>query len=174
MNESPHTDQSGLGRGMLWLAALGMLAGLTFLFYVTDSGPRGAVRQLERPGQDGVVLSRARNGHFLAQGSINDQSVTFLVDTGATDVALSEDLARRLGLNFGPRVTVMTAGGPARAWVTRLDKVTVGNLSLENVRASITPALGDEVLLGMSFLRHFELRQENEELIISYPGVTRT
>ena len=75
-------------------------------------------------------------------------------------------MARSMGLDFGPRTTVMTAAGPAPAWKTRLDWVSAGGLRRENVRATITPGLGNEVLLGMSFLKHFEMRQQGERLLI--------
>ena len=114
-----------------------------------------------------VVLERDRSGHYLAPGTINGQAVGFLVDTGATDVAVSESVARALGLEFGPRIQVMTAAGPAPAWITRLDSVTVGSLSRRNVRATITRGLGDEALLGMSFLRHFSLQQQGDTLVIA-------
>lgn len=113
-----------------------------------------------------VVLQSNRAGHYLAKGEINGQAIVFLVDTGATDVAVSERQARALGLEFGPRTTVMTAAGPSPAWKTRIDRVRLGSLQLENVRATITPGLGSEALLGMSFLRHFSLRQQGDELLI--------
>lgn len=113
-----------------------------------------------------VVLQSNRAGHYLAPGEINGQAIVFLVDTGATDVAVSERQARALGLEFGPRTTVMTAAGPSPAWKTRIDRVRLGSLQLENVRATITPGLGNEALLGMSFLRHFSLRQQGDELLI--------
>jgi aspartyl protease family protein len=116
--------------------------------------------------QSMIVLQRDRSGHYMAQGEINGQPVLFLVDTGATDVAVSERSARTLGLTFGPRTTVMTAAGPSPAWKTRIDRVRVGGLELENVRAMISPGLGNQVLLGMSFLRHFSIRQQGDELVI--------
>ena len=54
----------------------------------------------------------------------------------------------------------------AKAWVTRLDRVSLGSLELTNVRAIITPGLNDEALLGMGFLKYFSLRQEGEKLSI--------
>ena len=170
MSDYPHNRDSSIGRSMLWAAAIAMLLGLTVLFRVIDTDRGGTIERADEAGRTMVVVKRARSGHFLAKGSINGQAVQFLVDTGATDVALSESLAHSLGLEFGPRVVVMTAAGPADAWMTRLDRVSVGSLSLSNVRATITPALGNEALLGMSFLQHFNLRQEGDELIIANPG----
>ena len=117
-------------------------------------------------GRAMIALERDRSGHFLANGLVNGQELAFLVDTGATDVALSERKARELGLEFGPRMTVMTAAGPAVAWRTRLESVRIGSLELSNVRASITPGLGDRALLGMSFLQYFDWRQEQDRLVI--------
>jgi aspartyl protease family protein len=155
---------------MLWLSAIGLLAGLT-AFFQFSLGERGSVvNQVNHSGQAMVVLQRDRSGHYLAEGQINGQAVVFLLDTGATDVALPEDTARELGLDFGPQVDVMTAAGPMKAWRTRLDSVSVGNITLNNVRAMITRGPMEEVLLGMSFLKHFTLRQQGEELIIQSGG----
>jgi aspartyl protease family protein len=113
-----------------------------------------------------VVLEQDRSGHYEAEGQINGQAVTFLVDTGATDVALPESVARALGLEFGPRVKVMTAAGPASAWMTRLDEVRVGAIRRRNVRATITDGEFNGILLGMSFLRHYNLQQQDGRLVI--------
>jgi len=117
-----------------------------------------------------VVLQRQRNGHFSATGEINGQPVEFLIDTGATDVAVSEESARDLGLEFGPGVTVMTAAGPTAGWMTRLATVQVGALVLRDVSATIAPGLGEESLLGMSFLQHFSIVQDGDTLVIASRG----
>lgn len=166
MTHAQGQDPAPLGRLFLWLAALGMLAGLTAIFSAAQRNSGGTVVSIDESGRAMVILQRDRSGHYLAEGEINGLPVTFLVDTGATDVALPEATARRLGLAFGPQVMVMTAAGPVSAWRTRLDRVTIGSLALNNVRAMITRGPMNEVLLGMSFLRHFSLRQQGEELII--------
>jgi len=157
---------SRLGRRMLWIAALGMLGGFYLLFSIFENGG-GTVTTVGSNGSVMVVLEQDRNGHYEAEGSINGQQVSFLVDTGATDVALPESTARALGLKFGPRVNVMTAAGPSTAWVTRLDEVSVGGLRRTNVRASITAGEFDGILLGMSFLKHYSLQQSDGRLMIS-------
>ena len=150
---------------MLWVAALGLLGGLYLLFSMLENGS-STVSSVDSSGSVMVVLEQDRNGHYLAEGQINGRSVTFLVDTGATDVALPESMARALGLEFGPRVKVMTAAGPANAWVTLLDEVTIGGLRRENVRATITDGEFNGILLGMSFLRHYSLQQQDGKLMI--------
>lgn len=165
MSEYGSNPNSQLGRRMLWVAALGLLGGLYLLFSMLEN-ETGTISSVDSNGSAMVVLEQDRNGHYEAEGQINGQSVTFLVDTGATDVALPESKARALGLEFGPRVTVMTAAGPAKAWVTRLDEVTVGGLRRSNVRASITDGEFNGILLGMSFLKHYNLQQQDGRLVI--------
>ena len=157
-----------MSRAMIWLSIVGLMIALTAMFSVlTDSSNGGMTQGTTAEGQAMVIMQRERNGHFTADGSINGTPLKFLVDTGATDIAISERTARSLGLKFGPRISVMTAAGPAPAWVTRLDRVEIGGLVRRNVRATITPGLGDENLLGMSFLKHFSLRQEGDQLILA-------
>ncbi|NND45241.1 MAG: TIGR02281 family clan AA aspartic protease [Xanthomonadales bacterium] len=159
-------DAAPLGRAFLWLAALGLLAGLTFLFQAADRDRGRQLSGLDDSGRAMVVLERDRSGHYLAEGAVNGHAMMFLVDTGATDVAIPEQTARAIGLSFGPEVGVMTAAGPVTAWRTRLDRVQIGGLVLENVRALITRGPMREALLGMSFLRHFSLSQDGGQLII--------
>jgi aspartyl protease family protein len=167
MSEHRRNPDSRMGQQMLWLAALGLLGGLYLLFSMLDSGSGGGtVSTFDSNGSAMVVLEQDRNGHYQADGQINGQSVSFLVDTGATDVALPESTARALGLDFGPRVKVMTAAGPANAWMTRLDEVNVGGIRRTNVRATITSGEFNGILLGMSFLKHYSLQQQDGKLVI--------
>ena len=154
---------------MLWVAALGLLGGFYLLFSTLENGS-GTVSSVDSNGAAMVVLEQDRNGHYEAEGQINGQPVTFLVDTGATDVALPESAARALGLEFGPRIRVMTAAGPAKAWATRLDEVTVGGIRRQNVRATITDGEFNGILLGMSFLKHYSLQQTDGRLVIREPS----
>lgn len=154
------------GRLLAWFGVIGLMIGLT-AFYQAAMPERGGLVQSAYEGAAGrVVLQRDRSGHYRVPGEINGHAVAFLVDTGATDVAVSERAARAMGLAFGPRTTVMTAAGPAPAWKTRIEQVSAGGLERRDVRATITPGLGDEALLGMSFLRHFEIRQQDDRLVI--------
>ena len=158
-----------LGRSLIWLGAIVLL----LAFYGFYSGFGDDDRSLMRvTGTDQVILSRDRQGHFRAKGEINGQPVDFLVDTGATDVAVSARLARKLGLETGPEIRVRTASGTARGHLTRLEQVAVGPLLLDDVRATIMPELGGEALLGMSFLRHLDLIQSGDQLILAPAGQT--
>ena len=168
--QQPH---SGTSRWFAWVAVIGLIIGLTAFYDALTQRSNGIIQVVSEDGHAMVVLQRSRSGHYLAEGKINGQPLVFLIDTGATDVAIAEKTARAMGLEFGPRIRIMTAAGPANAWATRLDRVSLGGLELNNVRATITPGLGDEVLLGMSFLKHFSLRQEGEKLIIESSRTSR-
>ena len=170
MSEYGSNPNSQLGRRMLWVAAIGMLGALYLLFSMLEDGGSRTVSSVDSSGAAMVVLEQDRNGHYEAEGQINGRSVTFLVDTGATDVALPESTARALGLDFGPRVKVMTAAGPSSAWVTRLDEVAVGGIRRKNVRATITDGEFNGILLGMSFLKFYNLQQQDGRLIIREPA----
>ena len=94
-------------------------------------------------------------------------NVEFFLDTGASDVAIPEKLADRLGLERGVPRKYRTANGLVTAYHTRLDSVRIGPLEVRNVTASINPGLqGSQVLLGMSVLRQFDFSQLGDRLIL--------
>ena len=114
-----------------------------------------------------VVLDQNRAGHYVATGAINGMDVTFLLDTGATDVSMPFEVAQRLGLQGGVPTRVRTAAGVVTTYAVMLDRVTVGDIVRRRVRAHVNPHMpGDEVLLGMSFLRHLELIQRDRALTL--------
>lgn len=121
-------------------------------------------------GNNGVrelVLERNRWGHYLATGTINGGEVVFMLDTGATDVSLPSSVADRLDLKRGRTMVYQTANGPVQVYTTRLDEVSLGGVSLNNIRASINPNMQqDEVLLGMSFLKYLEFTQRGDTLTL--------
>lgn len=165
MTEFEHSAESRLGRRMLWLAALALLGGFYFLFDMLDKGGN-AIHTVDRNGAAMVIIEQNRDGHYQVDGQINGHDVTFMVDTGATDVAVPVSTARALGLEFGPPVTVMTAAGRNRAWLTRLDEVAIGGIRRHNVRAMIAAGNFNGILLGMSFLKHYDLQQKAGKLVI--------
>ena len=114
-----------------------------------------------------VSLARNKSGHYVASGLVNGQAVVFILDTGATGVAIPDHVARKLGLKRGRAFSVKTANGTGKSYGARLDRVSVGEIELTEVEAGIVPGLtGDEVLLGMSFLRHIEFTQRGDTLIL--------
>lgn len=116
-----------------------------------------------------LVLSADGQGHFFTPGSINGQSMRFLVDTGATFISLGAGDARRarIDINKGTPGTTMTANGMVRVWRVQLPNVKVGNITLHNVDATVHEHDMPIVLLGMSFLNRMEMRRDGASLTLT-------
>ncbi len=117
-----------------------------------------------------VRLTPAPNGHYRANGRINGKSVTFIVDTGATYIAMNKNLARALKIDRGnQKVLVHTASGTETNYLISLDTVSIGDIKMSNISAVISnhdhPR---ELLLGMSFLKHVDMSQENGQMVLKY------
>lgn len=159
----------GLGMQVLaWMAFLGL-----GVFYFSDVlekqyNPNQSLETLHTAeGLAEVVLQRNRQGHYVTSGEINGLPVTFILDTGATGVAVPSAVAQRLGLQPGRAFSTQTANGLSVSYAVNLDRVSVGGITLPEVAASITPGLTtSEVLLGMSFLKHIEFTQRGDQLIL--------
>ncbi len=153
---------------LAWVCALGLLSLLFTNILGWQHNPNRAVDS--RTLDDGVAETRLlqnRQGHYVANGSINGHKVVFLLDTGATTVSVPQGLARRIGLEEGPVVRSQTANGTISTYRTRLDNVELGKIKLYNISAGINPYMqGEEVLLGMSFLRRLELIQRDGSLTL--------
>ena len=121
-------------------------------------------------GRQSVTLSPDQSGHFVTMGSINGGSVRFIVDTGATLVALQASEARRLGIDYlkGQRAQVQTANGVAAVYRTKLDTVRIGDIEVRNVDAVVgendTAGL---TLLGMSFLNRMEMKRDGQSMTLT-------
>ncbi len=168
--DSPSPLQTGK-----WMMAAAWIIGLlllTQLFGLWEDHQRNPNQTLEvvksADGQDELVLQRNRFGHYLFTGKINNREVEFLVDTGATVVAIPESMARSLGLPELGTTSVQTANGSTRAIRTVIDQLQLGPFTLREVSATILPGMnGDqEVLLGMSALRHLSFTQQGNQLIL--------
>lgn len=114
-----------------------------------------------------VPLQRNRQGHYLVKGGINGTEVEFLLDTGATDVVVPEPIARKLGLSYGQQGRAMTANGSVIIYQTRIAKLTIGEITLYDIDASINPSMSSVgILLGMSALGRIEFSQRGNTLTL--------
>jgi aspartyl protease family protein len=122
------------------------------------------------PATREVKIYRNPKGAYTTAGSINGRPVDFMVDTGATAIAMSATEARRLGIVYrldGEPVGVTTASGTVPGHRVTLDRVAVGEIALRNVEALVIPGdLPEQVLLGLTFLNRVELRQEGAEMVL--------
>lgn len=119
--------------------------------------------------KDEVKVPRSANGHYQVGGSINGRSLVFLVDTGATMIAMSEKHAKQLGVDLrgGQAAATSTASGVAAATAVKLPKVSVGSITLHQVQAVVIEGnFPREVLLGNSFLSRVEMNENNGVLIL--------
>ncbi len=156
---------------MLAIAWLLIIAGLYWFFggwEAKQSNPNTARVLNQQQGE--LALARNRAGHYVAEGEINGRHVTFLLDTGATWVALPTGLARELGLKRGAAVTLHTANGAAVGYQTRLDSVRLGPIEMRDVAALVADGMdADTVLLGMNFLKQLDFTQRGEKLVLRMP-----
>ena len=115
-----------------------------------------------------IVLTAGTGGHFMSQGAINGRAVVFMLDTGATAVSLSQSEAERVGLKYreGRPVQMSTANGVASAWFVKLASVRLGDVEVFDVDAVVSPAPMPFVLLGNSFLSRFQMKRDNDQMVL--------
>lgn len=169
MTEDDPTNK--IGRIFVWLAWIIALAIMMYFFqdvldkqYNPNSQPQVS---LSNSGKAEVILKQNRQGHYVTHGTINEESVTFLLDTGATQVSIPAHIADELKLQSFGSYPVQTANGSVTVYRTELDQLSIGNIFLYNVAAHINPAMkSDEILLGMSALKKVEFSQKGKQLTL--------
>ena len=114
------------------------------------------------------MLTAESGGHFFTAGAINGKAVRFLVDTGATNIAMGQVDADRLGIDYrnSPRSASLTANGAVPVYRVALGAVSVGDVTVYNVDATVLPSPMSHVLLGNSFLTRFQMKRENDKLTL--------
>lgn len=122
-----------------------------------------------RSGEASVRLAPDAQGHYWVQGAINGAALRFMVDTGATYVAIGTDAARRAGIDYraGRQVIMNTANGPSMAWLLTLDRVSIGGIVLYGVQATVHERGLPVALLGMSFISRLGMRSEAGTLVLT-------
>ena len=150
-----------------------LLVLLTLFFNDRLDRQKNPNQQLATTMTDGIPevrLQRNRFGHYVATGTINGHPVEFMLDTGASDVSIPKGVADRLGLQRGQTMNYHTANGTITAWQTLANEIQLGPLRLGPVRASINPHdQVNAVLLGKSFLKLLDFKQQGNKLTLKYP-----
>ena len=110
-----------------------------------------------------IVIPESGGGHFMTAGQINGKAVQFMVDTGATSVAISTLDADRAGISYktGQPVRMATANGETQGFRIKLNSVRIGDVEVYDVDAVVTPQSMPYLLLGNSFLTRFQMKREN-------------
>jgi aspartyl protease family protein len=116
-----------------------------------------------------VSLTADARGHFAAAGSLNGYPMTFLVDTGATSIAINAAEARRIGLDYkaGQATGVGTAAGVVPAWRVKFNTVKVGGITVNQVDGMVVETGLNVPLLGMSFLNRMEMRRDGQTMTLT-------
>jgi len=122
----------------------------------------------EKLGKEQIARIWPQGDMYVTHGYINKFAVTFMVDTGATWIALSESLAKRMGINYfrGEPGFAGTASGRTSIYKIKLDSVRVGDIVMYNVEAAVIPNLSGHVLLGNSFLKYTEMTRTRQVMIL--------
>lgn len=150
-----------------WAAALFLATRFFGEWEQRQENPNTVVASEHGDGYVEVKLTSNRDGHFVMTGQINTRPVQFMLDTGATNVAVPESVAQTLRLERGDRVQVSTANGRTDAFRTTLQRLQIGDIVLYNVRALVVPGLdGEQVLLGMSAVKQLEFTQRGGTLLL--------
>lgn len=121
-----------------------------------------------RSDREQVTLAADTHGHFVSDGAINGNPVRFLVDTGATSVALPGRDAERMGIDYrkGRRGVSQTANGPVTVYRVTLDTVKLGSIELRSVDAIVIERGLDIALLGMTFLNRVEMKRDGSTMTL--------
>jgi aspartyl protease family protein len=130
------------------------------------TAPKVASVAVANNGAMEIVIPRSRNGHYFVEGSINGHPITFMVDTGATTVAIDAQAARAAGLPKGYAATFSTASGQAPGETVPRQSVTVGGLRIDDITIAVISGVGEVGLLGQNILRHLEVTQSGDQMIL--------
>ena len=167
---SPTSDTRSAAKWMFILAWVCLFGLLTLVFgdlLDDQANPNRAPTSIMRGEQVEIRLEQNRQGHYVVSGAINSQPVVFLIDTGATSVAVPAHLADKLNLPRGRSGMASTANGRVRITFTEIASLSIGDITLNNVEANINPGMqSDQILLGMSALKQLEFTQRGKTLIL--------
>lgn len=110
-----------------------------------------------------ILIAAGPGGHFVTSGQINGKPVQFMVDTGATVIAMGRQEAERLGIDWRKGQPGMghTAAGTVTAYGVSLTSVRIGDVEVFGVNAMVLPAEMPFILLGNSFLSRFSMRRDS-------------
>lgn len=168
-----HNSHSGRYGKLMWV--LFWILALGFLGYYFQAKINHQLNPNQDPvshslqdGRTSVTLQRNRQGHYVTQGLMNGQDVILLLDTGATQISIPENVARRLDLPRGRSYMVSTANGAVRVTATRIKSLSIGGITLYDLHANINPGMSDNMLLlGMNALSQLEMLQQGNFLTLT-------
>jgi aspartyl protease family protein len=166
---SPVGTSAAVEPGLKWgplaiVAFWAVVMGVLYLLMVQYLKPK----PVTITAQGELVIPKARDGHFYATGTVNGRAVVFMVDTGASLVAVSEAFARSAGVADGVATTFHTANGGMPGRIVQDVPVAVGPIQVSGVRVGVGLVGGaeDQALLGQSFLSKFDITMSKEQMVL--------
>lgn len=125
-------------------------------------------KQVQVLANGDLVINRSQDGHFYTTGTINGREAKFMVDTGASLVSVSDKFAQKAFIRGGVPVTFKTANGDRPGRVVEGVGVSIGPVSVANVKVGVGLYGGDEndVLLGQSFLSNFDITMSKSQMVL--------
>lgn len=175
----PHHSPDPIKRTGKFMFGIVWILIILFLYFLSDSwlakkkNPNQMPHSMIHPnGRKEVHLKQSLNKTYLLNGTINQLPVTFMIDTGASTVAIPTDLARKLNLPRGHSVIVQTASGTMSGYTSQVNEITLGNIILHNIKVVVSSyAQPHIILLGMSALKHLDFEKRNTVLILKQKNI---
>lgn len=160
---------------VFWVILLTLISAAIYLYDPDTTVPllnvQRPISSLNDKDEITVTINQDEYGHYSFIGEINNKEVKFLLDTGATTVAVPKGVANYLGLHYGQTYYSNTANGKSLSYEAIAKEIRVGAITLINVESSISSGLeGDEILLGMSFLKNLSIIQEQGKIVLMQKG----
>ncbi len=169
-NNNTESNSRQLGAAFLvvgWIAFIALISMLIHHIYFSTQKP--TISETDAGKQ--ITIFSDYDSHFRIKGEINGIAVTFLIDTGATSVAIPKDIADKANLERRATIQAETAAGTTTGYFTRIDDLSFGDVNLHNISAVVIPEFdSDQVLLGMNVLGKFSIKQTRDKLILTVPN----
>ncbi|TXI26176.1 MAG: TIGR02281 family clan AA aspartic protease [Nitrosomonas sp.] len=137
---------------------------VAYLYFASAQAPKVAMVSADSPEKE-IIIPRSLDGHYYVQGKINGYPVEFMVDTGASIVSISYELARAIHLPPGIPANFSTAGGGVNGEIVPSVDIEIGNIRLNELTVSVG-IQGKMALLGQNFLRRIDMIQSNDKMIL--------
>lgn len=144
----------------IWIA----ISSVIYLYFDARQKPTIAIASTELASGE-IVIPRSRDGHYYVRGAINGHPVDFMVDTGASTVSISHDIARNVDLPRGMPANFMTANGAAMGEIVSRQTIEAGGIVLEGLSVGVG-IQGNIALLGQNFLRRVDVLQSGDEMVL--------
>ena len=153
-------SREGLNKTLQYAAVWAMIfvGGAAAVGLWQDISRDARTSQISVSGADQIIVPRARDGHYYLTAEVNKAAIRFVVDTGATDMVLTQSDARRAGLDpdgLAYLGRANTANGEVRTAFVRLDRVQLGSVTDRDIAAVVNQGEMEQSLLGMGYLQNW-------------------